>query len=76
MALLLCGDVSLGVGTVGPVTAHVDPGQSVDPECSPPAPGVRAGPHPGETVVAAVPRDLAHTDRPGHGALVQAGVET
>ena len=74
MALLLGGDISLSVGTVGPVTAHIDPGQSVHPECAPP--GVWAGPDPGLTVVATVPSDLAHTDCPHHGALVQAGMRT
>ena len=44
LALLSCpsGDISLSVGTVGPVTAHIDPGQPVDPEGPPP--GVRTGP--------------------------------
>ena len=72
--MLLCGHISLSVGTVGPVTAHIDPGQSVDPEGA--APGVWAGPDPGLTVVATVPSDLAHTDCPHHGALVQAGMLT
>ena len=56
------------------MTAHIDPGQPVDPEGPPP--GVGAGPHPGLAVVATVPGDLAHTDRPEDCALLQGGMVT
>ena len=58
------------------MTAHVDPGQPVDPEGGGPGPGVRAAPHTGHTVMATVPCDLSHTHCPLHSALLQAGVIT
>ena len=66
------GHVSLRVRAVGPVTADVDWCQSVDPECS--LPGVRAGPDTDLRVVAAVPRDLPHTDSPADGPLAEVRV--
>ena len=74
LALLLWRNVLLSVRTVGPVTAHINSGQPVDPEGPPP--GVRTGPDWGLTVVATVPRDLAHTDRPADCSLLQTGVLT